>query len=73
MMHDTSFFGWMSGWMWLITLIILVPVWRICTRMGFPGWISLLTVIPLLNLGLLYFLAFSSWPRDKTEAEQEDS
>ncbi len=41
---------------------MIYPFWRICVRAGFPGWIALLIVVPLVNLGLLYFLAFAHWP-----------
>lgn len=42
--------------------LVIYPFWRICVRAGFPGWIALLIVVPLVNLGLLYFLAFADWP-----------
>ena len=51
-------------WMLVGLVIVIVPVWRICTRIGYSGWLSLLVAIPLVNLGLLYFIAFSSWPLD---------
>jgi hypothetical protein len=44
----------------------VIPVWRICQRTGYPGWMGFLMMIPFVNLGLLYFIAFSDWPADKT-------
>lgn len=41
---------------------MIYPFWRICVRAGFHGWIALLIVVPLVNLGLLYFLALADWP-----------
>lgn len=55
-----GFFG-----MALMAVAAVIPLWRICTRIGFPGWISLAALIPLANLLLLYFLAFAEWPREK--------
>lgn len=53
--------GWGMHWFWwpLIAALVVIPMWRICERLGFPGVLSLLVLVPLLNLGLLYFLAFS--------------
>jgi hypothetical protein len=38
------------------------PAWRVCSKAGFPGALGLLIVVPLVNLFLLYFLAFADWP-----------
>jgi len=61
MMHGTM---WMEHWLWMLVfaLVVVVPVWRICVRAGFSGWWSVLVLFPLLNLALLYFLAFADWP-----------
>jgi hypothetical protein len=59
----------MSGlgpfWMLLIAVIILLPFWRICTKAGYSGWLSLLVLIPLANVIFVYFLAFSEWPSQR--------
>lgn len=51
---------------WLIILFILgifiVPFWRIFTKAGFPGALSLLMLLPGLNILLLFYLAFAEWP-----------
>ncbi|MEX1128203.1 MAG: hypothetical protein WD227_16630 [Vicinamibacterales bacterium] len=41
---------------------VIWPAARICTRVGFSPWLSVLAVVPLANLGLLWFVAFASWP-----------
>lgn len=51
--------------MLLWAAILIVPFWRISQRAGYSGWLSLLMLIPLVNLGFLYFLAFASWPSEK--------
>jgi hypothetical protein len=54
------------GPFWLIGAIIaIIPFWRICTRIGWSPWLSLLMAIPLVNLIFLYVLAFSDWPSHK--------
>jgi hypothetical protein len=35
---------------------------RICRRAGFSQWLGLLIVVPLANILLLWFVAFSEWP-----------
>lgn len=55
------------GFPWLILAVIaVVPFWRICKRVGYSPWLSLLTVIPPLNLFFIYYLAFSEWPSQKS-------
>jgi uncharacterized protein (DUF983 family) len=60
MMHGIGFFG-----MLVIGLLVVVPLWRICARLGFPGWLSLAAFVPLANVLLLYYLAFADWPLDR--------
>jgi hypothetical protein len=36
--------------------------WRIFTKAGYPGAMSIMMLIPLLNVIMLFFLAFSEWP-----------
>ena len=51
---------------WLLTAIwagaIVFPFWKINTKAGYPGWLALLIIIPMVNVAYLYFLAFSPWP-----------
>ena len=47
-------------------VIVVVPFWRITTRIGYPGWLSLAVLVPILNLGFLYGLAFATWPTFET-------
>jgi predicted PurR-regulated permease PerM len=57
---------------WIVLLavcaIIVFPVWRIFSRIGLPGALSLLMIVPLINLITLWIVAFIAWPRDKTAA-----
>ncbi len=55
----------------LVGLVItLVPFWRICTKAGFPGALSLLMLIPLGNILLPFYLAFAEWPALKRAPEK---
>lgn len=63
-------YGWGGGhtlWMLFIGLLLVVPFWRISEKAGYPGWLSLLVLVPLVNVGYLYFLAFAEWPTPGTE------
>ena len=51
---------WLTAAVW--AGLVVWPFWKITTRVGYPGWLSLLMVVPLVNLGYLYFLAYSTWP-----------
>ncbi len=52
-------------WMLVVAAIVVVPFWRICIRVGYPGALGLLIVVPLVNLVFLYVLAFSRWPSER--------
>ena len=41
---------------------IIVPIWKIFSKAGFPGWLSLSMFIPILNIIVLFYFAFSEWP-----------
>ncbi len=64
MMQDMPMFMWPFGAvMWLIVAaVIIIPFWFIYAKAGHSKWLSFLMVVPLVNLAMLYFLAFSNWP-----------
>ena len=41
--------------------LLIVPYWRIFSRAGFAGVLSLLMLVPLVNLIVLYYVAFARW------------
>jgi len=59
---------WGGHWLWMLVfaIVAIIPAWRICQRIGYPGALGVLIVIPLVNLFLLYFLAFSEWPANRS-------
>lgn len=44
------------------TAIYIIPMWKIFSRTGMSGALSLLMLIPLVNIIMLYYLGFGSWP-----------
>jgi hypothetical protein len=64
MMTD-DFSGMGLLWMILMAIIFVIPFWRICQKAGYPGVLSLLILIPLLNIVFFYFLAFARWPIER--------
>ncbi len=48
--------------MLLTAAAVILPFWFIFLKAGYSKWLSLLMVVPLVNVVLLYFLAFSRWP-----------
>lgn len=43
--------------------------WRIATKAGYPGAASLLMLIPLVNIFVYLYFAFSEWPIERELAE----
>lgn len=64
--------GGMSLWHMVIltvfSLVWLVPAWRIVGKAGFPPLLSLLALIPLVNVVMLWVFAFTRWPSERRGA-----
>ncbi|HLP80585.1 MAG TPA: hypothetical protein VK141_01175 [Nitrosomonas sp.] len=43
-------------------LIKIFPYWKIFEKAGFSPLLSLLMVVPLVNILLLFYLGFGEWP-----------
>jgi hypothetical protein len=54
---------------WLIVIVwigvFIVPAWKIVAKAGYPGALSLLLIVPLLNIVLVWLFAFSNWPAQR--------
>lgn len=48
-----------------IFALALWPTWRICAKSGNSGALALGFLIPLVNIILVLYLAFSEWPIEK--------
>jgi hypothetical protein len=47
--------------LFVLLVIVIIPYWQIFKKAGFAPALSLLMMIPLVNLIMLYVLAFSDW------------
>ncbi|HET7348277.1 MAG TPA: hypothetical protein VFJ10_13170 [Acidobacteriaceae bacterium] len=45
----------------IFSVIVIIPMWFIWKKAGFSPWLSILSIIPAVNLIMLYVLAFSQW------------
>jgi hypothetical protein len=43
-------------------LIIVIPFWKIFQKAGFNAMLSILMLIPFVNLIMIFYLAFTEWP-----------
>ncbi len=47
----------------VVALLLIIPTWRICTRAGFSGALSLFHLVPVIGwMIVMAVLAFSTWP-----------
>ncbi len=46
----------------IIGLLFILPYWKIFSKAGFSGWLSLTLIVPILNIIMLFYLAFAEWP-----------
>ena len=51
----------------------IIPYWKIYTKTGQSGAMALLQLIPLVNLVMLYVLAFTEWPLEREIREARAS
>ena len=45
-----------------VVIFLLIPYWRIFEKAGFSPALSLLMLIPIVNIAMIYYLAFAEWP-----------
>ncbi len=46
----------------LLGALLILPSWKIFSKAGYSGWLSLTMFVPLLNILMMFFLAFAEWP-----------
>jgi hypothetical protein len=57
-----SFHIFQMGLLVLLVCAVMAPLpgcWRICRRAGWPGWASLLIVVPVVNAVAVFWVAYS--------------
>jgi hypothetical protein len=52
-------------WIVILSLLQVVPFWRIFRRMGVPPFLSIMASVPLVNLIVLYYVAMTPWPVER--------
>jgi hypothetical protein len=60
---DTTIIRIVAGLLaiFVVLPIFVIPYWKIFSKAGFAGALSLLMIVPLVNLIVLYVVAFSEW------------
>jgi hypothetical protein len=55
------------GFVWFIimAIIMIIPFWKIFQKAGFNPALSLLMLIPLVNIIAIFYLAFAAWPASR--------
>lgn len=54
----------MIRWVVILSLLQVVPFWRIFARMGLPPWLAIMASVPIVNLIVLYYAAMIPWPAE---------
>jgi hypothetical protein len=49
----------------ILGIIFVLPYWKIFSKAGFSGWLSLTQIIPFINIIMVFYLAFAEWPIHK--------
>jgi hypothetical protein len=54
-------------WEWVSFVILtvlfwIIPFWKIFERLGYPPVLSLIMLVPVLNIAALWYLAIGEWP-----------
>ena len=52
--------------------VLVIPFWQIFKKAGFNPWVSVLMAVPLVNAGVLYYLAFARWPIVEASGQPSD-
>ncbi len=75
-MNETDLIGLVGGvfgcgLMAIFMALFIAVWWKVIAKTGNSGALALLLVVPLANLGLVLFLAFSEWPLERRVKELE--
>ncbi len=53
----------------LVALVLIIPTWRVCTRAGYSGALSLFHLVPLIgSFVVMAVLAFGTWPNGEASS-----
>jgi len=60
-MHSLIFLLFFGFFSLFVSIIVIIPYWFIFKKAGFSPFLAVLMFVPLVNIILLYFLAFARW------------
>jgi hypothetical protein len=46
-------------------VLVVLPACRICRKAGYPAWLGVGAIVPVLNVLLLCLLGFTKWPIER--------
>ena len=46
----------------VVAALVVWPYSRIFRKAGFSPWLGLLMLVPIVNIVMIFFLAFADWP-----------
>jgi hypothetical protein len=49
----------------LCIFVVLYPLMKIFPKAGFSPLLAILMFIPIVNVAIIYYLAFTKWPNSK--------
>ncbi len=52
-------------------ILPVIAFWKICSKAGFPGALGFLMIIPIANIILPFYLAFTEWPALRGDGQSE--
>ena len=58
----SEFSPWYLVLLALLLFLWVFPLWRIIGKAGYPPFLSLFAIFPVVGLLLLWWLAFAQWP-----------
>ena len=56
----------------ILALLTLPPWWMLWKRTGHSPWISLVMIIPLVNIVMMWVIAFKKWPLEERVVNVSD-
>ena len=59
---------WHFALLGFVLFLWVFPLWRIIGKAGYPPFVSLLAIFPVVGLILLWWLAFARWPVERDAA-----
>jgi hypothetical protein len=63
--HAFLIFAFIALFVVCMSIVMIIPYWKIYEKTGQAGPMALLQLIPLVNIVMLYVLAFSEWPIER--------